>query len=932
MWHPAGVVQPPGQSHFAWPRPDSYGADGWRGRKRKTRPGEQQSLLLALIAGISLVVGGIGVMNIMLMAVKERTREIGIRMATGARQRDIQRQFLTEAVMVSLAVAPFSKAHHEAMHEFFQRLLDSGSPLASVLTRAFSTEHMKRELMRRFKKDANAAKIEKSLDDISERIAYGFQLWAAGRDIFGPQTLSVFERVKSFLQKILGMLNGQERTAAIFRAFGDGNLATADAVATMIREQPELVGKYSKNVERSLATMWRAYRELFYTAQNTLTDSKIPEIRALGLLFSKPTGVATSADLPESFLDAKTRKTNEFYSRFYAVFHDVTPEESDAAATAWRAGDRNNRIVRAMRDIMAQLYRYTNAATGRNQDVNNPRFPRVWDADMVRDRQREFARKVRDAYKAATAHEMPETESEELTRILIFNPAAEQFDLSDIRRALPPTTEKRPGDPLWFLKSEDFQEFIEPTLEGTMTANISAAVRVAEYARRFGATGDKLMETLHKGIARVVGEEDWSRARKKAVARLVALKKSLEARHTPQGVRDALRAEGYVNGEPTARMIAHTLTGEARAKYEDFAPELNRIYRAIGAMDGTLGANIDPTLRQMQAGMLVYENWRLMLTSIFSQFIDPLGVLVRGGTLKDAYRTLEEAWRSAYAAWEGEPRRDAFAQLAARIGAAAPIAALQGQSDAWTGGILGKDAKRWNDRLFRINGVEGFAQGTRIGATMAAIEFLKHHRTLPGKHSERWLLELGLAPEDIVLVDGELDYGDEKIRQAIFRWVEGAVLRPNAGMRPSWASDPHWALIFHFKQFTYAVQKVLLERVLHEARSGNYTPGLMMMLTFVPTMMAAGSLRSLVTNVGDYPAYRESWGGDEYLWDGVQRAGLLGTAQLGVDVATYGPVELLGPTAGHAAEIADGVSSAKDAAKALVSSLPGGSALKQAIW
>ncbi|KAF1042503.1 ABC transporter permease [Xylophilus sp.] len=62
----------------------------------------QQDLLLALIAGISLVVGGIGIMNIMLMAVKERTREIGIRVATGARQRDIQRQFLTEAVMVSL--------------------------------------------------------------------------------------------------------------------------------------------------------------------------------------------------------------------------------------------------------------------------------------------------------------------------------------------------------------------------------------------------------------------------------------------------------------------------------------------------------------------------------------------------------------------------------------------------------------------------------------------------------------------------------------------------------------------------------------------------------------------------------------------------------------------------------------------------------------
>ncbi|WP_122414154.1 MacB family efflux pump subunit [Pseudomonas viridiflava] len=60
------------------------------------------SLMLGSIAAISLLVGGIGVMNIMLMTVRERTREIGIRMATGARQSDILRQFLTEAVMLSV--------------------------------------------------------------------------------------------------------------------------------------------------------------------------------------------------------------------------------------------------------------------------------------------------------------------------------------------------------------------------------------------------------------------------------------------------------------------------------------------------------------------------------------------------------------------------------------------------------------------------------------------------------------------------------------------------------------------------------------------------------------------------------------------------------------------------------------------------------------
>lgn len=331
----------------------------------------------------------------------------------------------------------------------------------------------------------------------------------------------------------------------------------------------------------------------------------------------------------------------------------------------------------------------------------------------------------------------------------------------------------------------------------------------------------------------------------------------------------------------------------------------------VQAAEGSLGHEIPDGMRKTFGAIVTYQNVRLLPLAIFTNLVDPIGIAVRGGGVGEAFKAFKRGVTSVF---RKDP--DAAELFAAQLGTVEVGTAINMLSDAYGSQYLTGTQRKINDWFFRWNGMEGWNRAMRVQATSAAQAFIIRHATRPNEHSERYLQELGLTKADVDIVNDELVLTD-KTRNAINLWVDGAILRPNAAIRPIWMSDPHWMLVSHLKQFTYAFQKTIIARVVHEAENGNYR-ALMALGSYVPFIIAADVLKVALTPGGGDDEARKGWGAADYLWNGAQRAGLFGPGQYALD--SYGDLGrgklgiegLAGPTIeqmlnlGHAAATPQG--------------------------
>lgn len=768
---------------------------------------------------------------------------------------EFERDATGDVIRLSVhALNPKSVAYHESLHAFFAQLRDAqardpkATKVAQVLEKAASQNSVKRWMENHFANEP--AVLRQIRSDAEERAAYMYQLWASEpsfRAVLNPQATSVFAKVAEFIRSMLGIWSNDQRALHIMEHFHSGqyaqNIGRPNTVA--------LLGAGTNHAVEQLKAMSSSFTKvgdsLFGAGSARLRDTGNAALIELADLI-KPT-VSGSENVKTGFLAAARAEFTTRLNGWGESLGQPTQaqlaqalEVLQGAATSTDAAVNN--IVDKTREALQSAGGYMR---GKGVDFGNlgpDYFPRVWDAHAISQNQSGFLRMM-DSYVQSGLYR---GDPRELMNRLVANDG-NNFAVDTRQPGMQHTKERE----LDFIVPSDAAPFLSKDLYQTMSSYISQASRRAEWAGRFGGDGEGYTALL-------------DRAKREG-----ATKDQLDM------------AERYVKG-----------------------------------VQGTLGDGINPAARRLIGNAIIYQNLRLLPLAIFSSVVDPVGIVVRGGTVGEAWGAFKRGVREVplnFKKYDANARDEATL-MAETLGTIENASLMHSLGALYSQGMTGSMGRKVNDTFFRFNLMEQYNRSMRVSATEAAIDFIQRHAAgIDPKNSKRFLAELGLEASDVQTnptyypgANGQLrqriklteDDGltpaeAVKMRDAVNKWVDGAILRPDQADKPIWFNDPHYALVSHLKQFTYAFHHTIIDRVVREAKEGNYKPAAAL-ASYVPVMIAADYLKGFVQGGGDQPAWKRDWGPSDYLWNGVQRAGLLGVGQFGVDAAGRGLGTLSGPT------------------------------------
>lgn len=737
----------------------------------------------------------------------------------------------------------------------------------------------------------------KELHDPLHAAAYMYQLWHLGKLTVGPQSRGVFEAVKEVLAKVLGYVLQHEQANVVLENLRNGRAELREQgradweLQTVINDT--LLQKLARGVDKGWENYGGWIRALGYPATSRVYRTKNPALIWIAQQFQPKVG---EADSPEALFDARQR----MFGRFDNIVTDIIFKGKDAAfgqATldvlqnpdkfAGADPDVQKAVSMTRTQFFGKLRTYMTKSGIEVGDRGHDYFPWVFDVDYLQAHNDEFMDLLRLPKYAANMQALAKSWTErDVAKFKTMNKRAPSdqeladltYDVADMpQRVLEQLIDTRgaadiqpmhagkighiPSNrfintrELAFLHDDidTLQPFMQKDLGLILRTYLEQAVKRTEYVRRFGPSGEKLEEKIAEA-----------------------------EQHYKASGEDLVMIRNYVDA------MLGTLGYRTNA----------RLMESMGLQAPPQGEVINPKLRDAMGGVMVFQNFRLLGLATLSSLIDPVGVLVRTGDVGMAWAGLRQGVQTAVAQAKG--KKTELSVLAEMIGAVDLHMTNEALGYTYGGLYLTGTSKKINEGLFKWNGLQAWTRWTRVMALASGQKFLARHAANPNKHSERFLSELNLTKQDVLLDNnGELRIlthkermaasqeerdRDARVRAALNRFVNEAILRPNAAQRPIWASDPHFMLFWHLKSFTYAFHDVILRRVAHEIKNDNVVP-LLYLTMFVPVMIAADLLRDLIQYGAGGNPRKAGWDSLDYMSYGAERSGVLGLGIIPIDAA-----------------------------------------------